>query len=404
MFKCKICGSKTKTIISYGKQPIANGFIKNQKAKEYFFDLISVYCPSCHMVQLAKAPEPEMMFNAHYHFISSTSRVMAEHFEKQADAIIKFVAKRNDPLVVELGSNDGIMLRHIAKKGIRHVGIEPSENVADLAIKNGVNSVKKFFNVKTAQEIVKKYGQADVICGSNVTCHIEDLNSVAAGVNVLLRDDGVWFFEDPYIYDIVKKSSFDQMYDEHIYYFSGLSVRNFAERNGMQLVDMVPQEFHGGSMRYYLKKGSKNKVNKRVGNYIGLEKRLKLHKMDGYIKFKKNVDKICGDLAKLLKNLKKEGKSVVGYGATSKSTTILNYAKIGPDFIEYISDITPTKINTYTPGMHIPVKSYDVFAKNHPEYALLFAWNHKKEIMAKEKKYRKNGGKFITYFPKVTVE
>ena len=180
------------------------------------------------------------------------------------------------------------------------------------------------------------------------------MNSVARGVELLLQDDGVWFFEDPYIYDIVKKSSFDQIYDEHIYYFFGLSVNNLARKHGLQLVDMVHQDFHGGSTRYYLKKGNKNAVSKRVEKYLNREKEIKLNKFSGYVDFKNHVVKISSDLKKLLLKLKKDDQKVVGYGATSKSATILNYSKIGVDLVNYISDITPTKIGKYTPCTHIP--------------------------------------------------
>ncbi len=404
MVTCRICRQATQEVITFGPMPLANGFVQRVNGNDYVFNLGVVFCPSCFMVQLTETVPADKMFNDHYHFMSSTSQGMAVHFEGNAKEIIERLGDKPDPFVVELGCNDGIMLKHIAVHGIRHLGIEPSGNVADLAQKNNVRVLKEFFNQKTVAQIIKKDGQADVICGSNVFCHIEDINSVFAGINVLLKKDGYVYFEDPYLMDIVKKSSFDQIYDEHVFYYSGLSVRELAQKHDLQLVDMAPQDVHGGSMRYYLKKGRSNSISSRVEQFITQEKALKLDQIAGYIAFKDNVNKVCKDLKNVLQDIKQDGHRVVGYGATSKSTTLLNYAKIGPALVDYISDNTPYKINKFTPGMHIPIKPYETFLKDQPAYTLLLAWNHRREILEKEKEYRRKGGKFITFFPAVTIE
>ena len=409
MTKCKICNNKTRAIISFGKMPIANGFVKKPSSKEFVFTLKVVFCPVCYMIQLGETVPPKKMFHEHYQFFSSTSHGMEEHFRKQADHIKQLIKNKKNPFVVEIGSNDGIMIKHIAAANIKHLGVEPSSNVAEVSKKYGVNVTSVFFNKMAAKEIEKKYGKADIICGSNVICHIENINSVFEGVAQLLADDGLFFFEEPYIYDIIKNNSFDQIYDEHVYYYSGLSVSNLAKKHGLELVDMKHQGVHGGSMRYYIKIRhqtipGKNQISPAVKKFITFEKKLKLNRINGYLGFKKKVDEICSDLKRLLTKLKSQEQRVVGYAATSKSTTLLNYAKIGPDLIEYISDTTPSKIGLITPGSHIPIKSYEYFSKNHPNYTLLFAYNHKKEIFAKESEYCKKGGKFIIYFPKVTIE
>ena len=404
MSKCKICNQQTSRIISFGKMPISNAFLEKVSKKEFFYNLSVVFCPNCFMVQLGETVKAEMMFHNQYQFISSTSKVMADHFKMIAKEILKIVSKNEKPFVVELGCNDGIMLKHIAKKGINHLGIEPSGNVASLARKNKVKVLEKFFNENTAFQIVRQYGQADIICGANVFCHIENINSVFEGINILLKKDGLLFFEEPYLLDIIKKSSFDQIYDEHIYYYSGLSISELTKRHKMQLIDMKHKEVHGGSMRYYLKKGNNNRVSKKVNFYLAKEKKLKLNEIKGYINFKKKVNKICGDLKKLLKKIKKQSHQIMGYGATSKSTTLLNYSNIGSELIDYICDITPNKIGKFTPGSHIPIKSHDTLAKDNPPYVLLLAWNHKDEIFKKEKRYRQKGGKFILYFPKVVIK
>ena len=404
MALCKVCNQELKSIISFGKMPISNRFVSDINADEYFYDLAVGFCPGCFMVQLEQCVEPEMMFNKDYAYYSSTSEAMVKHFKNMADEITAKVSAKPAPFVVEIGCNDGIMLKHVAEQNISHVGIEPSANVAAIARENGVNVIETFFSAESAGEILEKQGQADIICGANVMCHIEDINSVFEGINILLKPDGVLFFEDPYLYDIIKKSAFDQLYDEHVYYYSGLSVSELTRKYGLQLVDMIPQTVHGGSMRYYIKKGQNNLVSPNVENYIVQEKNLGLHTFSGYIPFKNNVNKICSDFKKTLMEIKSRGHRIAAYGATSKSTTLLTYAKVGQDLIDYVSDTTPTKIGKYTPGTHIPVKSHEYFLCDQPPYTVLLAWNHKLEIFEKEKEYRKNGGKFITFFPEVTLE
>lgn len=404
MALCKVCGQELESIISFGKMPISNRFVADINAEEYLYDLSVGLCPGCYMVQLESCVEPEMMFNEEYAFHSSTSEAMAKHFKEMADEITDTVPENVSTLVVEIGCNDGIMLKHLARQNIPHLGIEPSANVADIARTNGVNVIEAFFNAESAREILKKQGPADVICGANVMCHIEDINSVFKGIDILLKPGGVLFFEDPYLYDIITKNSFDQIYDEHAYYYSGLSVSALARKHDLQLVDMIPQDVHGGSMRYYIKKGRGNTVSSIVEHHLRKEKNLGLHTVGGYVAFKKKINKICSEFKRILVDIKSRGQRIAAYGATSKSTTLLTYAKVGADLIDYVSDTTPTKIGKYTPGTHIPVKSHEHFLEDSPPFTVLLAWNHKREIFKKEKKYRETGGKFITFFPEVTIE
>ena len=404
MSLCKICNQELESIISFGKMPISNKFVSDINADEYFYELSVGFCPACFMVQLEYCVEPEMMFNEEYAYYSSISETMSDHFKKMADEITDTVLVKYSSFVVELGCNDGIMLKHIAERGIVHLGIEPSANVAAIAREKGVNVIEKFFGVERAGEIIEKWGQADIICGANVMCHIENINSVFKGISILLKSDGVLFFEDPYLYDIITKKTFDQIYDEHVYYFCGLSVSELAKRHGLQLVNMIPQNVHGGSMRYYIKKGKNNTVSQNVEHYLLKEKNLNLHTLNGYIPFKDKVNKICSDFNKTLREIKSKGHRIAAYGATSKSATLLIYSKVGTDLIDYVSDTTPTKIGKYTPGTHIPVKSHEHFLNDSPPYTVLLAWNHKREIFDKEKKYRERGGKFIIFFPEVAIE
>ena len=251
MSKCRICQVEYVPFLSFGKMPLANGFLaSDQFRNEYFFELVVAFCPSCCMVQLSEQPSREKMFTPHYAYFSSTSTSMATHFEKFAHQVIADYLPPHDPFVVEIGCNDGILLEQFAQVGIRHLGIEPSANVAQVAVNKGLRALQRYFDEDLAREIVAEYGQADGVLGANVLCHIPYLHSVVAGIKMLLKPGGVLVFEDPYLGDILDKTAYDQIYDEHAFYFSVTSVSYLFQRHGLEVVDVMPQNVHGGSMRY----------------------------------------------------------------------------------------------------------------------------------------------------------
>lgn len=405
MIKCRACGAPVEAFMSFGQQPIANHFIaEDAAASEYFFQMDVGVCPECTLFQLIEQPAPDMMFHENYTFFSQSSKGMQVHFEAYANFVKANYLGDKDPFVVEMGSNDGIMLRHFMRAGISHLGVEPSSNVAARAREAGVNTISVFFGPETAAKIVGEYGQADAILAANVMCHIPDLNGVARGAAALLKPSGVLIFEDPYLGDVLEKTSYDQIYDEHVFLFSAISVRNAFAPHGFELIDCIPQPTHGGSMRYVLARTGARPVSPSVAAQIGKEEQQGIGKPQTYVDFASACEKSRADLVALLKELKAKGKKVAGYAATSKSTTILNFCKIGPDSIAYISDTTPEKQGKVSPGMHIPVVAYEEFVARAPDYAVLFAWNHRIEIMAKEKDYMARGGKWIRFVPDVAVE
>ena len=404
--KCRVCGAPIQAFMTFGRMPIANGFLKqNEVAHEYFFELAPAFCGACKMFQIVEQPDPDKMFHEHYAFYSSTSRYMQAHFERYANFVIGEVLEgRSDPFVVELGSNDGIMLRHFKERGMRHLGIEPSSNVADVARQHGIDTVSKFFNPALADEIVGQHGRADAILAANVMCHIPDINGVGEGVRRLLKSDGVFIFEDPYLGDMIAKTSYDQIYDEHVFIFSAMSVQRAFAPHGLELVDVMPQGTHGGSMRYVFAPKGGRPVALRVAEQLGKESAQGLDRADTYIRFKANCEKSRDGLMRALDALRREGKRVVGYGATSKSTTVTNYCGITPTHVEFISDTTPIKQGKLSPGVHIPVKPYAEFANRYPDCALLFAWNHAAEIREKEQSFIAAGGQWLVYVPDVKFE
>ena len=404
MKKCMICKESIAPFISFGQMPIANGFLNpDQFDDEYFYQLQVGFCSNCSMVQLIETVDPAKMFHKEYAFFSSTSTRMGVHFKHLADLVMKDYIKEPDAFVVEIGSNDGITLQHFANAGLNHLGIEPSQNVAQVAMDKGIQTVCEFFDERLAMEILAEKGQVDVFLGTNVMCHIPDLHSVFAGIRRLLKPEGVLIFEDPYLGDIVKKISYDQIYDEHIFYFSVKSIAYLADCHGLEVVDVKPQDVHGGSMRYFIAhKGALN-VSSAVAGQLAEEEELGLHLHGTYERLRHKIQLSRDSLMDVLHDLRRQKKCVAGYGATSKSTTVTNYCGITPDLVEYISDTTPIKQGKFSPGVHIPVCSYQKFKKKYPDYALLFAWNHAKEIMANENNFCRCGGKWLVYVPGVKV-
>ncbi|RVX38771.1 methylation protein EvaC [Nonomuraea polychroma] len=404
MSECRVCGGVVDEFFDFGRQPLSDVFCKEAApSDEFFFRLAVGVCGSCTMVQLMEEVPRERMFHEDYPYRSSGSATMRGHFEKVAHTFLQTELTGPDPFIVEIGCNDGAMLRSIQEAGIRHLGVEPSGGVADVARAAGVQVRTAFFEESTAREIAAEHGPANVIYAANTICHIPYLGSIFAGVSALLADDGVFLFEDPYLGEIVKRASFDQIYDEHFYFFSAHSVRAAARRFGLELVDVERLPVHGGELRYTIARSGSRPVSAMVTEVLAEEAEQRLHDPATFQDLAARIRRNCQDLVTLLRELKDKGRRVVAYGATAKSATVANYCGIGPDLVSAVYDITPEKQGLYTPGMHIPVRPMEEFHTTYPDYTLLFAWNFADEILAKESGYRDSGGKWILYVPDVHV-
>ena len=389
--------------------PVANAFLKKEELDkpEFKYEMAVGFCDKCKMVQLVntvpynKYIVPDEKGKTNYAFFSSTSKAQEVHFARIAKEIEDRFLNPNSS-VLEIGSNDGIFLK--AFKNRKVLGIEPSQNVAEVAQKQGIETITEFFSEKLAERIVARNGRFGAIFSANVILNIMDLHDLLNGVNRLLEDNGVFVFEDPYIIDILEKTSYDQVYDEHIWYFSLSSLKNLLEMHGLEIFDAERQEVHGGSMKVYVCKRGKRGKSERFFNYLEEEKRKSIDKLQPYMEFTKRVEESRTELVKLLRDLKTQGKKIVGYAAASKGTIVLNYCNIGKETIDYISDSTPYKQGLFSPGKHIPVVSPDYFHQDkNVDYVLLGAWNHAKEITAKEQEFLKHGGKFIVHYPKARI-
>lgn len=404
MYICRFCGNKTTPVIDFGDMPIANHFVSEKQLDSYRFRLSASLCAECCLFQLDEQPDPELMFHENYPFFTGLSSTMTKHFKEMALESLEDVDKPLDEIqVLEIGCNDGTLLSNLVDAGIKHLGVDPSANVVEIARAKGVDAQVDFFSKKTASRIASERGKFDVILAANVICHIPDIRDFAAGIESLLTDSGRFIFEEPYAGDVLAKTSYDQFYDEHVYIFSCISVSRIFGEYGLELVDVSHQATHGGSMRYTLAKRGAREVKPEARVQLNWEHENGLDELPAYSRFAENCEARKSELQNLLSRLQREGKKVAGYAATSKSTTILNYCSINSELIQFISDSTPEKQGTFTPGTYIPVVTPEYLRAEKPDFVVLFAWNHEAEIMEKERELTNSGTKWIRFVPQVEI-
>lgn len=400
--KCRVCNRLAIEIADFGSMPIANDFNSEKSKDLYRFNLAAAYCENCFLIQLIDQPKPELMFHDHYTFFTGLSSYMSTHFREMALSNLPSELPA-DYMVTEIGCNDGTLLKSIAELGVKHLGVDPSENVVNYARAQGVTAEVAFFSEDTVEKLLRKYSKSDLILAANVICHIPDLNDLASGIKKFLKENGKFVFEEPYVGSMIEKTSYDQLYDEHVYIFGAHSVQRIFKRHGLELTACEPQQTHGGSMRYTICHDGKGEIQASVGKTLREEEFLGLNNVKAYQTFGKMCEIRKKELVSLLQSLKSNDKTVAGYAATSKSTTVLNYCGIDASLISYISDSTKEKIGTYAPGSHIPIVSHEQMRLNPPDYLVLFAWNHEKEIMEKESGILDPRTKWIRFVPKVEV-
>lgn len=403
---CRFCKNKKLVqVIDLGSQPAANAFLtkKQLSNNERKFPLKVNFCSKCGQLQLTHVVSPDILFR-NYVYVSSTSSVFVAHFEDYAKSIYKKIGLNKTSFVVDIGSNDGILLKLFKKLGTKILGVDPAREIAKKATKDGIETLPEYFDQKLADKIIKKYGYADIITANNVFAHVPYIDELILGVKNLLKKDGALIIEAPYLVDFLQKNLFDTIYHEHVSYLSICPLRSLFKRFNMEIFNVEKTDSHGGSIRVYVKKAESNrKKNSSVQEFTRNEERLGLRKLSTYKKFAKKIDKNKIELNKILKKLKSDRKTIIGYGAPAKGNTLLNFFKIGRETLDYIIDDSRYKQGLYTPGMHIPVVSPDRILKDNPDYILILAWNFANPIMKKLDAYKKNGGKFIVPVPEPKI-
>jgi SAM-dependent methyltransferase len=390
-----------KEFLDLGKQPIANGFLnKNDFDDEFLFDLKAVYDEETKLVSLKEFVAPELMFNENYAYHASMSETMKDHFGYLANSLQKEYRPNN---VLEIGSNDGIFIRHFNPSTT--IAVEPCKNFADMTNDMEYKTYAEFWTSELSRLIKQEHGTMDLIYAANCICHIHDLDDTFTAVRSLLSENGIFVFEDPSLIRMMERGSYDQLYDEHAHIFSVTALQNLLNRNGLEIFRVDNLSVHGGSNRIYVKAISNRyqEVENSVGYNLSKEDEFGLNDFKTYQIFSDRVQKSKDDLVSILKQLKQEGKKVVAYGAASKVTTVFNYCGIDESLVEYITDTTPSKIGKYQPGTHIPIVSPDDGFDESVDVAYLGAWNFRAEIMNKELNYLRRGGKFITHVPQVMM-
>ena len=386
-----------KKFLDLGPQPLANSYVlkKNLGRKEKKFHLIVGFNPKNYLVSILNTVSKEKMFNKDYPYKSSESKTMRYSFAKLASKLIK---KFDPNFVIEIGSNDGAFIKNFNKNKV--VGVEPCKNLAQITKKKKYKTYPYFWNLDLAKKITKKK-KADLIYSANTLSHIKNFNEIFKAIRFSLSHRGVLVLEDPSLLECIKKVAYDQFYCEHLYVFSTISLQKILDKFKLEIFDIENISTHGGSNRYFIKKKENNffEINRKVKNEINKELSYGLNNFSTYKKFAKKVMTSKIKLLKIFKKIKDKRKTIIGYGATAKSCTVLNFCGIKKNFIDYFYDTTSFKINKYLPGTKILIKKYNRLKKKNVDYVFLGAWNFKDEILKKEKNFIRQGGKFITHVP-----
>ncbi|MDA9222267.1 class I SAM-dependent methyltransferase [Candidatus Pelagibacter sp.] len=389
-----------KKFLDLGYQPLANKYLKSYKKlsikKKELYRLTVGFDTKTKLVSLFNKIPDKIMFDNNYPYKSSMSKTMTDSFKKLS---VKIKKRFRPKLFLEIGSNDGALIKNFDKNKV--ICVEPCSNLAKITKGKGYFTYNNYWDLNLSNKIKNKFNTVDVIYSANTLTHINDLNQVFKSISNLLAQDGILIIEDPSFLECIKKLSYDQFYNEHIYIFSALSVKKLIHEFDLELFDIEKLDTHGGSLRYYIKRINNNQImiKNTVSKQISTELKFGLANFLTYKKFGISIKKSKNDLIKIFNKIKDKNKKIIGYGATAKACTVLNYCNIGNEIIDYFVDTTPDKSNKFMPGKNIKIKKYEKKLLNNVDYVYLGAWNFIKEIFKKEKKFIQKGGKFITHVP-----
>ena len=390
---CRVCGGGLNHYLSLGLSPLANNLNKKKNYSNELYPLDLNFCKKCANSQLSVVVPAEKMFD-NYLYLSSTSKQFRNHFVNTAKELKADLNLNNKSVVVDIGSNDGIFLDPLEKLGIKAIGVEPAKNIAKIANSKKLKTLPQYFDKKTVNNIIKKYGKADVVTAFNVFAHGDGLKEILNNVEKLLKKDGEFIFEIQYILRTLKDLTFDNIYHEHVNYWCLLAIINFFEDSGMKVYKVKEVDTHGGSLRVYASKNNNKRLHKSISQYVDLEKKNNLDKIQTYYKFAKDVEKIKNNSLEKLNSILGAGKKIIGYGAPAKATTVLNYFGINDTYFQYVLDDSEIKHNKYIPETNIKIKSKDDVNIDHYEYILVLAWNFFDSIV-QNNKTKFNKSKFI---------
>ena len=404
---CRFCGNiLTHTVVDLGMSPLCESFVPEDKLDEMepFYPLHVKVCRECYLVQLGQYVSPTDIFSE-YAYFSSFSDSWLQHASDYADMIVERFGLDAASFVVELASNDGYLLKNFVAKNIPCLGVEPAVNVAKVADQIGVPTLVEFFGVKTAQQMKADGRSADLIIGNNVLAQVPDLNDFVEGMKILLKPEGVVSIEFPHLMCLMERCEYDTIYHEHFCYFSWLTVERVFAAHGLRLFDVEELSTHGGSLRIYAchENAAGKTTSRRAVELLERELAAGFGRMETYADFDEKVKESKRALLSFLIQARREGKTVVGYGAPGKGNTLLNYCGIRKDFLDFTVDRSPYKHGKALPGTHIPIYPVEKIDEVCPDYVLILPWNLKEEIMKQMTHIRSWGGKFVIPVPTTTV-
>ncbi len=403
---CRYCDTPLEgPFLDFGSQPLANNLPRKTDAakSELHCPLAVVKCPKCHLVQLTHSVPAHLIFDE-YLYVSSTTKTFQTHFAEYAMDVKSRLPKKDRPLVVDIGSNDGLLVSCYDKAGMRGVGVEPAKNLALDANKRGVITLNRYFDEEIVREIVAEYGKADAISANNVFAHIDNIQSVVRNVRELLSDEGFFVIEFAYLVTMIEKMFFDMIYHEHICYIGVTALGFLMERFEMEIFDITEIGTHGGSLRVFIqKKGGPYRQAAIVSRFLREEKEKGCLDAKTYQDFAFRVMSFKEKLNRMVATLRKQGKTISGYGAPAKASTIINFCKLTPREIDYIVDDNPLKQGRLIPGRKIPIVTSAHLSEHPTDYILIFAWNFAEEIISKIEPLRAHGVKIIIPFPEPEI-
>jgi SAM-dependent methyltransferase len=397
---CRSCGhSELDPILDLGRTPLADRLLTAEELgdPEPAYPLKVVFCPHCGLMQIDETVPPRVLYCEDYPYFSSFSDYLLRH---SRDNVLELIESRGlgpDSLAVELASNDGYLLKNYVEQGVQVLGIDPADGPAREAEKIGVTTRNEFFTADLASRLAAEKRLADVIHGNNVLAHVADTNGFVQGIATLLKDDGVAVIEVPYVKDLIDHCEFDTIYHEHLCYFSVTALDNLFRRHGLYLNEVRRLSIHGGSLRLYLEKTER--VGDTARSLLALERDEGVDRVDFYRDFARKVEAVRSALLALLRGLRADGKRIAAYGAAAKGATLINYAGVGTDLVDYVVDRNTFKQGRYMPGRHLPIYGPSRLVEEMPDFVLLLAWNFADEIRAQQAEYGKRGGRFIVPVP-----
>ncbi len=404
---CRFCRTPLEhTFIDLGVSPLSNSYLKTADLArmEPFYPLHVYVCKNCLLVQLEELSRPEDIFTE-YAYFSSFSESWLEHARRFAHQAVKRFNLSEQSLVVEIGSNDGYLLKYFKEQGVLVLGIEPALNVARVAKEKGLETRVSFFSAAVAEELSLEGKKADLVVGNNVLAHIPDTRDLMRGLKTLLKPGGVVSMEFPHLLSLMEQNQYDTIYHEHYSYFSLTAADQIFSAYDLCIYDLEELTTHGGSLRIYacLAGNESFKRTTRVEDFLKREEDQGLKELRTYLNFGERVKKSKLDILKFLIRAKEAGLEVCGYGAPAKGNTLLNYCGIGPELIAYTVDLNPYKEGCYLPGSRIPIYSPEHIFKTRPDYILILPWNLKTEIIDQMAGVREWGAKFVTLIPEIKV-